>query len=336
MAKSIYIQGGLLYINQRAIPSQSFEVVFSSNDDRVSIFYADGVSKMLQNELITGIANNKAESTFYADRASVEVILRSFVGNPDKVDVAIQDQTTPDISLFMAQELDTFTLKVNGEIDDKVFNITTTGETPVAGNHIMLQENDSFYQVEIKTAVPVTGNEYTITARMPLDFAYTTSANGYLQNVDFTVDVGTDIAPVKFALSPKGMGDTVEWDVTRMVINATMSSAGDEGLFTNISKLTNGLYFRTKNGITQNLFNARDNSDLSVQSAGDNSYYTRSGGGGTFGMSSRVTFNGQDKRGIVKRLKAISNDEFQGFNRDDLTAITSYRVILQGQVVNPN
>lgn len=334
MAKSIYIQEGLLYINQRAIPSQSFEVVFSNSNNNVSIFYTNGKSKMLENELITGIASNLLQSTFYTDRSSIEEVLKVFItGNPKTVDVAIQDQTTPDISMFMAQELDTFSLSVNSSTEDSLFNITTTGTVPVTGNYIMMQEGNSFYQSEIIGVTPVAGNEYAINVAMPLDFPFTTSVNGYLQNVNLSL-LGSIEAPVKFALSPKGMTDEVEWDITRMVISATMASSGDEGLFANITKLVNGLFFRTKNGIIQNLFNAKDNSDLSLQSAGDNSYYTRSGGGGTFGMSSRITFNGQEKRGVVKRLKSISNDEFQCFVRDNLLSITSYKIILQGQVVD--
>lgn len=246
------------------------------------------------------------------------------------LDVAIQDQDTPDISLFLGQLLDTFSLDSNRAIDDESFNIITTGATPIVGNFIFLKELVAFYQSEIMTVTPVSGNEYTIKTSMPLDYAFSTGATCELQNVNMAVN--GSITPVKFYISPSGLSTSQKWDINRMIISMTMGTAGDDGLFGNIAKLTNGNYFRTHNGIVQNMFNARDNSDFAAQSGGDVTYPIRSGGGGTFGMRSRITFNGQDKRGVVKRLSADTSDEFQSWVRDNVT-ITSYRVVIQGQIV---
>ena len=248
-------------------------------------------------------------------------------------DVAIQDQTTPDISLYLGNDLDTFTLTANRSIDDEIFNIITTGVTPVAGNFIFLKEGEGFTQVEIITVTPVAGNEYTIKIAIPLDFPYTTAAMGQLQTVNMNVD--GSITPVKFDVDLTGLNPGVKWDINRMIVTSTMTTAGDDGLFANLAKLTNGVYYRTKNGITKNLFNARENADFADESGGDVTYPPRSGGGGTFGMRARITFNGLDKRGVAKRLYASTGDEFQSFVRDDLTAVSLIRLRtkIQGQVV---
>lgn len=249
-------------------------------------------------------------------------------------DVAIQDQTTPDISLYLGNTLDSFTLGSDRTLGDESFNIITTGATPIAGNFIFLKEVTAFSQLEIMGVTPVAGNEYTITTSMPLDFAYTTTgASGTLQNVN--MNVNGSVSDVKFHIDLAGLISGSKWDVTRMIIASTMTSAGDDGLFTNLAKLAIGIFFRTKNGITKNLFNARENSDIADESAGDVSYTTRSGGGGTFGMRGRITFNGPDKRGVVKRLVLNTSDEFQGFVRDNLTdaSLIRLRTKIQGQVV---
>jgi hypothetical protein len=249
------------------------------------------------------------------------------------LDVRNQDQTTPDISFYLAQILDTITILANTAVDDETLDVETTGSTPVVGNYVCLKEGTAFLQVEIISVTPISGNQYTIGIAIPLDFAFTTAGGCSLQNVDMNVD--GSVTPVLFKVSPSGLDDGTEWDITRMIIIATMTSAGDDGKFCNLSALTNGVYFRTKDGITQNLFNAKENADFAEEAAGDLNYQVRSGGGGTHGMRGRITFNGQDKRGVVKRLAATTNDEFQAFVRDDLVDVSliKLRVKLQGQVV---
>ena len=73
-------------------------------------------------------------------------------------------------------------------------------------------------------------------------------------------------------------------------------------------------------------------SQLALLGGGDLTYTTRSGGGGSFGLRARVTFNGPDKRGVVIRLFANTTDEFHSVVRDNLSASSAFRVKIQGQV----
>ena len=99
-----------------------------------------------------------------------------------------------------------------------------------------------------------------------------------------------------------------------------------------MSKLTNGVYIRVSDGITQNLFNIRENSGLAVEAAGDLTYATRSGGGGAYGTRARVTFNGPEKRGVVIRLHPSTTDSIKAVVRDNLSTLTYFRVQVQGQI----
>ena len=49
-------------------------------------------------------------------------------------------------------------------------------------------------------------------------------------------------------------------------------------------------------------------------------------------MTSRRTFGGQNKNGIVIRLKGDDNDELQAIIQDDLTDLDHFHVIAQGHV----
>lgn len=114
----------------------------------------------------------------------------------------------------------------------------------------------------------------------------------------------------------------------------THSAAGDDGKFGGITALSSGVYFRQENGGTYNLFNAKENSDFRIEGH-DIDYPTRSGGGGSYGTSARITFNGPDKRGVVLRLSADNDDKILACVRDNLTTLDRFRVKLQGQVVEP-
>ena len=245
-------------------------------------------------------------------------------------DVFIQDQTTPQISLYLGEMLDmALTLTSPSAEDDETLDITSS-TLPVVGNFLCLKEGAFFSQVEI-TSVAGGGPAYTIGVSIPMDHAYTTSANLCLMNCN--MNVNGSVTPVEFSISPLGATAGTKWDITRMLVSMTHSASGDDGKFGGIAALTTGAYFRVEDGTNYNLFNAKENADFAIEGY-DISYPVRSGGGGVFGTRARITFNGQDKRGVVFRLAADTSDKFLACVRDDLTGLASFRVKVQGQVVD--
>lgn len=245
------------------------------------------------------------------------------------VDVYIQDQTTDRISLFLAQTLGLVVSISGASKDAESFNIVTDGVVPVVGNFICLQENSKITQEEITNVVSVSGDEYTITVSVPLDTSYSSSAGCSVQNVDIG-GVNGSVTPIVFKIQPV---PNSKWDLNRMMVAMVLSTAGDDGQFGNIATLTNGQYFRKEDGETsQNLFLVKDNSDYRVEGY-DVTYTTRSGGLGSYGMAVRITFNGQDKSGVVIRLDGDNSESFTTVVRDDYTSIVKYRIKIQGHVV---
>lgn len=243
-------------------------------------------------------------------------------------DVNVQDQSTEVISVYLGQFLSDITVLNNTAKDDETINIETTGITPLVGDFLCLQEKGRITQEEITTVTPIAGNQYTVGVSIPLDYSYTTESGCQLLDVDMNKD--GSITPVEFRVLPKA---GTKWDITRMITSMVLSSQGDDGLFGNIIELPKGVFFRKEDSDeSNNLFNAKINSDFAVEGY-DITYPTRSGGGGSHGMRSRITWGGQNKQGVVIRLDGDTSDSFTTVVRDDLTGLNRFRVKIQGHVV---
>ena len=253
-----------------------------------------------------------------------------FVNNVqgEAVDVAIQDQSTELISVYLGEMISMLTVLANTVKNDTTINIETTGATPLVGDFICLQEDTKITQAEVITVTPIAGNQYTLGISIPLDYPYTTAGGCMLLDVD--MNKNGSVTPIEFQVSP---APGTRWDITRMMTSMVLSSQGDDGLFGNLPALANGVYFRKEDSAeSNNLFNAKENSDFAIEGF-DVAYPVRSGGGGSHGMRSRITWGGQSKQGVVIRLDGNTNDSFVAVVRDDLTGINKFRIKVQGHVV---
>ena len=108
----------------------------------------------------------------------------------------------------------------------------------------------------------------------------------------------------------------------------------DDGKFGGITGgLTNGIFFRVKNGTTKNIFNAKTNGDLAAHMFDLNYVDDTLGPSGQYGLRGRRTFGGQSKNGVVIRLNSETNDIFECVVQDDLTDLTNFQIIVQGHIV---
>jgi len=93
------------------------------------------------------------------------------------LDVNIQDQVTENISLYLGQHLaEDLTFEDDTILNQEEVQVSSPTEVPVAGNFICAKEGANFSQMEILTVVDDTGDLYTLTLAMPLDFPFTTAA----------------------------------------------------------------------------------------------------------------------------------------------------------------
>lgn len=237
------------------------------------------------------------------------------------LEIAIQDQHTDIIDLLLCRLLNAVTLSAPTVLGSSTVNLVA-GHGFTIGDTLCLRESQRFYQSQ---AINVVGN--VLTMGSPLDFAYTVAANAERRHTN--MNVNGSATPVVFSITPPA---GTEWDITRMIIQATDDAAMDDGKFAGIAALTRGLLFRVINGHWKNIFNATTNGDFRLRSFDVQYLDATLGPGGLHGFGCRRSFNGFDKNGVVIRLG--EDDEFQVVVQDDLTAVSSFRVCIQGHVVD--
>ena len=258
--------------------------------------------------------------------------------NPrDSINVEIQDQHSEVVDLLMYQELDTFTLLQDQAIGDRSIQIETTGVVvPTTAHHLCFKEGQAFLQAGIISVTPIVGNQYTVIIDQPLDYPYTTAGGCSIQNVNLALADGST-TPQTFYLSPIGLDDTVEWDITRGIIvfigpGPVSDPEPDDTRFGTIAALTNGIVLRAVNGFAKNLFNAKTNADMKLR-CGSDLFYTDANKKGDYSVIARRTFNGFDKNGVTIRMCAKTEDKIEVIIQDDLTDMTTINVNVQGHVV---
>ena len=138
--------------------------------------------------------------------------------------------------------------------------------------------------------------------------------------------IGTLTSPQEYVIRPN-TNQIIH--ITRIIMTMTHSSAGDLGLFGNLSPLTNGVLIRANvSGQYGTFTNWKTNENIKSDMY-DVEFDTRSGGGGTFGTSGRGSFW---KIGVVLRLDGSKGDFLELYNRDDLTGLLSFEIKAQGHV----
>jgi hypothetical protein len=103
----------------------------------------------------------------------------------------------------------------------------------------------------------------------------------------------------------------------------------DDSRFGGLPALTRGLVFRIVNGFQRTIFCFKTNQDIK-QFCYDVNYSSRAPSG-YFGFSSRITFGGQSKHGVVLRLGA--GDVLQWVVQDDLTGLDTLKIAAEGHEV---
>ena len=175
----------------------------------------------------------------------------------------------------------------------------------------------------ITAITPGTPGTFTLDRR--LDIAHAVGDTIAIALVDITAIAGSLAAPQEFVAGPEP-GDV--WHVTNLTLAMGHSSAGDFGLFGNLPRLTNGVLLRARiDGQYGTLTNWKTNGDINVDT-GEVFFHTRSGGQGTFGTAANGAFKA--RTGAVIRLDGDTNDQFEVYVQDNLTALDFWNMKVQG------
>jgi len=213
------------------------------------------------------------------------------------------------------------TLSANSAINDYVITVTSAVGFSV-GEY--LHVNSTTEEATHPRITGISGNDLTLDRR--LDKAHFIGDEVNEAVVDMTSLVGAMASPQEYVAGPP-TGEV--WHVTRILFSMTHGTAGDNGLFGNLTALTNGVLLRARiNGEYGTLTNWKTNGDIKTDMF-NVEFDSRSGGGGAYGTSGRGTFT---ETGAVLRLDGDNNDQFEIYVQDDITTMDVFTMKVQGHV----
>jgi hypothetical protein len=271
-----------------------------------------------------GSTNNTLWHTI-VDSTGRELILESNGGAP----VNVQDQATTPIDTYFAQSISDFTISVDTGASGKtaatlVYEFeATAGHGIVAGNEVILLDTASDKSL-LADVISVATN--TIEIDRPIDHDFKVASTlGRIVTTNMAVNGST--TPQIFS----ARAGTVPIDFTRFLIKilGAGATAMDDSRFGNITALNRGLVFRIVNTFQKTIFNFKTNGEIANYCF--DIRYSDKAPAGQHGFSSRITFGGQSKHGVVLRIS--DDDVLQWVVQDDLTGLSKVQVVGEGHEV---
>ena len=239
--------------------------------------------------------------------------------------VNIQDQTTSPLDAKFAQQLSAFTLAADTVPSGQTSIVRTFPVNP--GSGILAGDEIFLFDVagDIAMFSEVLSNVAdTITVDRPVDHVFPALTTlGQIVNTNMAIDGSIDeqFFTLRAGTSPV--------DVTRYLTSMILSSSGDDSRFGNLPALTRGVLLRIYNGTKRTVFNFKTNGD--IKNFCYDVAYSDKAAAGQYGLSSRITYGGPSKHGVVQRISGT--EVIQWIAQDDLTALITYTNVAQGHNV---
>lgn len=250
--------------------------------------------------------------------------LLGYVGAIANNDVSVQDQTTPVIIASFSKEAAASTLSVLAVIDECTVTVAdSTGFLVNSYMSIFSVPDNRFFLANILAI-----NANVLTIDTPLDFAY--PVGSFVTSGSKNMNVDGSVTPVIFGVRNTDEQIGSEFDITRIIIHCETSGTVDLSKFGDIAGgIARGIVMRKVDGVQRNVFNAKTNGELKnlmydfdIQAALGNQQD---------GFTGRLTFGGQEKLGVVIRLK--QGEDLQIVIQDDLTSLQLFEIICEGHLV---
>lgn len=237
----------------------------------------------------------------------------------------IQDQTTQAIDIWFTAprgDVVTATAATQGE-----YSVTLeAGHGAVVGYVIESRTADNYVQALI---IAVVGDVITVNTPWSRTFPIGTVVALGDPRMD-VLGAATPAGAVVYSIDPSALQRI---DVTRIIVSIEDTTAMDFTTFGNLAALANGCVLRKlqSDGNFNNLFAWRTNGDL-IERAFEHTFQSKVGGGG-FGFVAKSTWAGPGNRGVSLRLAGTDDEQLQLVVQDDLRALSKFRCIVQGHVV---
>ena len=298
---------------QGTIPQEAIRIFDLNNEERVDSSQPIDVYVMCRN----GDEDN-------TDTGRISV-------GPEKndFDVNLQDQHTPTIiANFNKVENSTELAAPASREDTDVVVVDATGIA--IGKYIILF-NPSTERFYFGTAINVVST--TITLDTPLDADF--PAGTFLDSAITDMAVNGSVTPQIFGLRGTGAPPGVDLiaDITRIIFTCVAADPISLSLFADITALSNGLILRQRNSTWFNVFNVKSNRELAALMFDFTPAVATNPAQGENGFVCRLTFAGQSKIGVTKRLPI--GDDLEFIVQDNLSGITSLHCIAEGHIVEP-
>ncbi|MCK5614988.1 hypothetical protein KAR91_74690 [Candidatus Pacearchaeota archaeon] len=250
-----------------------------------------------------------------------------------KTDVAIQDQTTAFDDFFFSHAVGApTTLTADTIFESYTIDVASIASISI-GDTIFIFSGVTGEQRFFRATV-LGISVLTLTLDRSLDFVYDSGDTVLSSTHDMNVD--GSITPQVFEIRAGGAGSTLEWDITRILIENLAASAVDLSTFGDIAGgITRGLQLRDKLSATvfKQKWNIKQNKDMGLLGLDWIPYAATNPVQGQDGFNWRYTLGGPDKHGVVKRIGI--NRSLQIIVQDDLTSQTSLTAIGGNHEVEP-
>lgn len=231
--------------------------------------------------------------------------------------VFVQDQDTEMLDLvFLEKKFGNLTLDADTTVESRIINLTSGHGLTNANslNHIL--EIGSTLNGRFTTGVILDVTDDAVTLDIPAGDVFLAESSLVISgNPNLIQDAATgaaidgSVTPVIFTLRPT---PTQIGDINRILLAFRSPNASDLSTFGGALALTVGLTLRSKraDGTFKNLYNYKDNYDVILHGF-DSQEFLPKQGNSVRGFASRVTFNGQEKHGVVARLDGSNAEELQ-------------------------
>lgn len=236
-----------------------------------------------------------------------------------KLDVYINDQTTPPIQYYLMREDKTdITLTSAIVTGDDIINVSSGHGFTATGEFVAVFDNNRFMQCKVKAV-----NTNAISLQIPATHDF--SEASVVVRGSIGMNVNGSITPQEFVFNLRRC--IVPVDIDTYIIKIVHATEADDSKFGNITALANGVLFRKQNDLRQNLGNYQANSDF--KEFGASVEYTSKAGGGAYGTS--IVSDIRNTYGVVIRVRPNDNEILEAIVRDDLSSFSKLRISVLGQ-----
>jgi hypothetical protein len=240
-----------------------------------------------------------------------------------KTETIPQDSTELPIDLRLSKTLGvSATLAVSPAVNDYDVEMNTGHGFIVNDKMAIFEEVDGNARFMVAVVLAVVSDTITLSAPVPYPFSLSAAVITYTPEMN----VNGAATPVVHSITN---GNSKAVHVTRITLHMTDSTAMDDTRFGGQAALTRGIVFRKRyvDGTYQQYFSAKTNGEIGEIAGGDKSYDDKAGGS-LNGFTSRITYNGPDKRGVVIELQ--QGEAIEMLIQDDLTGLASFTTLVSG------